>query len=70
MKLTFDGMRYRTSRLNEAVELIYKLGESFSENKKGQISDKADLSSLVALHGHFSNHFIPDLTKIAELLTA
>lgn len=33
-KLTFDGMCYRTSRLNEAVELIYKLGESFSENKK------------------------------------
>lgn len=50
-KLTFDGMSYRTSRLNEAVELIYKLGEGFSENKKGQISNKTDLSSLVGLLG-------------------
>jgi hypothetical protein len=24
--LTFDGERYRTKRLNEAVRLIYKLG--------------------------------------------
>ncbi len=50
-KLTFDGMGYRTSRLNEAVELIYKLGEGFSENKKGQISIKTDLSSLVVPRG-------------------
>jgi hypothetical protein len=50
-KLTFDGMSYRTSRLNEAIELIYKLGESFSENKKGQTSQKTDLSSLVELQG-------------------
>lgn len=50
-KLTFDGIGYRTSRLNEAVELIYKLGADFSENKKGQISKKTDLSSLVGLLG-------------------
>ncbi len=47
-KLTFEGIGYRTSRLNEAVELIYKLGEGFSENKRGQISTKTNLSSLVA----------------------
>src|SRR5665647_604684 len=50
-KLTFDGMSYRTSRLNEAVELIYKLGDGFSENKKGQTSQKTDLSSLVVPRG-------------------
>ena len=50
-KLTFDGMSYRTSRLNEAVELIYKLGEGFSQNKRGQTSVKTDLSSLVGLLG-------------------
>ncbi len=50
-KLTFDGLSYRTSRLNEAVELIYKLGEGFSENEKGQICKKADLSLLVGLPG-------------------
>lgn len=46
-KLVFDGINYRTTRLNEAVELIYKLGEGFSENKEGQISKKTDLSLLV-----------------------
>jgi site-specific DNA recombinase len=50
-KLIFDGMSYRTSRLNEAVELIYKLGKGFSENEKGQICKKADLSLLVDLYG-------------------
>lgn len=50
-KLTFDGNDYRTSRLNEAVELIYKLGEGFSQNKKGQISKKTDLSLQVGLLG-------------------
>ncbi len=50
-KLTFDGMSYRTSCLNEAVELIYRLGEGFSENKKGQNSNKTGLSSLVGLPG-------------------
>ena len=28
-KLTFDGISYRTSRPNEAVRLIYKLGGGF-----------------------------------------
>ncbi len=50
-KFTFDGNGYRTSRLNEAVELIYKLGEGFSQNKKGQISNKTDLSLQVGLLG-------------------
>ena len=50
-KLTFDGNDYRTSRLNEAVELIYKLGEGFSQNKKGQISKKTDLSLQVDPYG-------------------
>ena len=58
-KLTFDGLRYRTSRINEAVELIYKLGKDFSENKKGQISKKTDLSSLVARHGFEPRHTEP-----------
>ena len=55
-KLTFDGIGYRTSRLNEAVELIYKLGEGFNENKKGQISNETDLSSLVVPRGFEPRH--------------
>ena len=50
-KLTFDGMHYRTTRLNQAVELIYKLGEGFSGNKKGQTVKKNDLSNLVTRPG-------------------
>ena len=50
-KLKFDGISYRTSRLNEAVRLIYKLGVVFNENEKGQTSKKTDLSSLVGLLG-------------------
>ena len=46
-KLTFDGFHYRTARLNEAVELIYKLGEGFSENENGQTESNFDLSTLV-----------------------
>ena len=33
-KLTFDGFQYRTTRLNDAVRLIYALGERFQQNKK------------------------------------
>ena len=69
-KLTFDGFHYRTARLNEAVELIYSLGKSFSENKTGQTDTISDLSSEVTWIVQFSNHFIPDLTKLANLLTA
>lgn len=32
-KLIFDGFQYRTTRLNEAVRLIYTLGDGFSEIK-------------------------------------
>ena len=40
-KLVFDGMHYRTARLNEAVSLIYNLGKAFSENKNGQTIKKS-----------------------------
>jgi site-specific DNA recombinase len=55
-KLVFDGFRYRTTRLNEAVELIYNLGKGFSENKKGQIEDDFDLSSVVPRTGFEPAH--------------
>ena len=46
-KLVFDGFNYRTARLNEAVELIHKLVEGFSENENGQTESNFDLSTLV-----------------------
>ena len=50
-KLVFDGFNYRIDGLNEAVELIYKLGEGFSENKNGQTELNFDLSTSVTWIG-------------------
>ena len=50
-KLVFDGRSYRTTRVNEAVRLIWAMGAVFSGNKKGQTDQKIDLSSLVTRPG-------------------
>jgi site-specific DNA recombinase len=50
-KFVFDGFQYRTARLNSVASLIFKLGEGFSENKKGEIVSKNDFSSLVDPYG-------------------
>src|SRR5581483_11854973 len=50
-KLTFDGFRYRTTRVNEAVELIYALDAGFIQNETGQTKEVFDLSSVVAQPG-------------------
>src|SRR6478735_12227412 len=50
-KLTFDGLALRTTRVNEAIELIYKLDESFSENKNRTKVKKSTLSCDVGLPG-------------------
>ena len=50
-KLVFDGFNYRTARFNEAVELIYKLVDGFSENKNGQTESNFDLSTSVTWIG-------------------
>ena len=43
-KLTFEGFQYRTTRLNEAVRLIYTLDKGFSEIKIGKECDFSLLS--------------------------
>jgi len=69
-KLVFDGMHYyRTARLNEAVSLIYSLDKAFSENKNGQNDQNFELSNLVTHTVQFSNHFMGDLRRLANLLT-
>ncbi len=50
-KLTFDGFRYRTARINEAVRLIYSMDKGFSENKIGQTEAILDLSNTVTWIG-------------------
>ena len=60
-KLTFAGEQLRTTRINEAAQIIYTLDKAFSENEKGQNGNKTILSSQVALAGQFSNRFVHDL---------
>ncbi len=46
-KLVFDGFRYRTTRLNEAVRLIYTLDKGFCETKNRRDNDISCLSGEV-----------------------
>ena len=50
-KLTFDGDRLRTDRVNEAAKIIYTLDKAFSENEKGQSGNIPALSSQVGKTG-------------------
>ena len=50
-KLVFDGFQYRTTRLNEAVRLIYMLGDSFTEIKNRKGGKKLHLSGEVVPTG-------------------
>src|SRR6185312_5241334 len=50
-KLTFDGFQYRTTRVNEAVELIYTLDKGYGQKETGQTAKVFDLSCLVDLAG-------------------
>ena len=46
-KLIFDGFNYRTTRLNEALRLIYNMDAAFEENKNGTNDNFSHLSHQV-----------------------
>lgn len=46
-KLVFDGENFRTTKVNEAVGLIYRLDAAFRENKNGTSDIFIDLSHQV-----------------------
>ncbi len=50
-KLTFDGFQYRTPRLNEAVRLIYTLGNGLQETKNRKSNEISCLSGWVVPTG-------------------
>jgi hypothetical protein len=64
-KLTFDGSRYQTARLKEAVQLIYTLDKGFGEIKNRKDDKNLCLSGEVAPTEQISNHFIDDLKLLA-----
>jgi hypothetical protein len=45
--LTYDGQFFRTTRLNEAVQLIYSMDVAFREKENGTSGVQTDLSHLV-----------------------
>jgi hypothetical protein len=59
-KLDFDGRSCRTTRINEAVRVIWAMGAGFSENETGQTKEKIDLSSLVTRPGFEPRHTEPE----------
>jgi hypothetical protein len=66
-KMVFDGQSYRTTRVNEAVRLIWAMGAGFSENKNGQTDSTIDLSTLVTPSGDFSKHLVEDFKRLAAI---
>ena len=50
-KLTFDGLHYRTTRLNDAVSLIYSLDTGSKRQKKMDKAKKSSLSKDVTSSG-------------------
>jgi site-specific DNA recombinase len=50
-KLVFNGFQYRTSRINEAVRLIYALDKGFSGGAKIKKGEKSPDSGVVASTG-------------------
>lgn len=66
-KLEFDGTTFRTARVNEAVRVLFNLGKAFAEIKMGQADSISDLSQEVIPLVHFSNHFLHDLRKLANI---
>ena len=72
-----DGIMYnketdtvRTGRVNALFVETSVLTELLKKKPNDNFEENYHLASGVALHGHFSNHFIPDLTRLANLLTA
>lgn len=50
-KLSFDGIEYRTPRLNEAAQLIYQINKKLRANKNGKEVDFSTLSRPVLKAG-------------------
>jgi site-specific DNA recombinase len=50
-KLSFDGEICRTERINDVLRFILQIDKDLPENKRGDFSNKLELSRLVAPAG-------------------
>lgn len=66
-KLVYSKAGFRTQRVNEAVQVIFNLGEAFSQIKMGQDTHLSTLSHQVNPLVHFSNLFSHDLSRLVKL---
>jgi site-specific DNA recombinase len=62
--LCFDGEQLRTTRINEAVQLIYTLDKGLPENEKGQNGNLSILSSQVGMTGFELRPLLLPIQKI------
>lgn len=69
-KLIFENKAYRTSRVNEVLTLICSADKGFGSSKKRLAPVFGSQSNQVPPTVQFSNHFIPDLTRLANLMIA
>lgn len=68
-KLTFGGERLRTTRINEAAHIIYRLDKAFSENEKGQSEIISALSSQVGMTGLENLLKVPPIGRFSDQLS-
>ena len=64
--LTIDGWQHRTTRLNEAIQLIYQIDKELSTTKKGTNYDFSSLSLHVLPKGFEPLSSVPE-TEILSI---
>ncbi len=69
-KLVFDGIEYRTPRINEVAWIIYQINSELHKNTNGKADDFSQLSRIVTLTGRNSNRLMAELKVLAEILVA
>ena len=69
-KLTYDGFQYRTTRINEAMNLQSLINSKIQSKKNGTNPSFLDLSHEVSRLVQNSNHLLEDLKLMSEVFTA
>ncbi|MEZ5199568.1 MAG: hypothetical protein R2764_25280, partial [Bacteroidales bacterium] len=69
-KLTFDGIRFRTTRINEALEYIQLMDNELEGNKNGTNSSILNLSRKVTPTGKMSNFLFEDYKAVLTFMSS
>lgn len=67
-KLTFDGFQYRTTRVNEAINLMVLINKKLENKKNGTNHLFSDLSHEVIPLVQNSNYLLQDLRRLVIYL--